>query len=85
VRVAVHRISYEGPAALALQVAPLLADAEGIELKASQPPERRDDPAGTVVLGLTVEGTTDAVTDAIRLIQDGLPPEATIEVDEPAS
>jgi hypothetical protein len=60
----------------------MLADAEGIELRSSQPPERRDDPVGTVVLGLTVEGTTEAVGDAVRLVRDGLPPEATIDVEE---
>jgi hypothetical protein len=76
--VTVYRIAFEGPAALAVGVATVLADANGVELISSEPPSVVD--VETVKLGLAVEGALDSVTDAIASIRDGLPAGASIEV-----
>lgn len=76
--VTVYRITFEGPAALALRVATALADADGVELISSEPPSVVD--VDTVKLGLAVEGAPDSVTDALADIRDGLPAGASIEV-----
>jgi hypothetical protein len=76
--VTVYRITFEGPAALALGVATMLADADGIELTSAEPPSVVD--ADTVKLGLAVEGTPDSVAGAIASIRGGLPAGASIEV-----
>lgn len=76
--VTVYRITFEGPAALALRVATALADADGVELTSSEPPSVVD--VDTVKLGLAVEGAPDSVTDALADIRDGLPAGASIEV-----
>lgn len=75
-----HQVKYEGPAALAVRVATLLADAHGIDLKSA---EKQEDPGrsvGTVLLALTVEGTTEEVAAAVGAIRDGLPAGASITV-----
>jgi hypothetical protein len=76
-----YRINYQGPRTYALEAARLLADADGIELKASQPIEPKP---GTedIVLRLTVEGITDDVLDAVALTRGQLPDGATIEIAE---
>ena len=76
--VTVYRIVFEGPASLAIGVATALADADGVELISSEPPAVVD--ADTVRLGLAVEGTGEAVTDAVANIRDGLRGGASIEV-----
>ena len=80
---AAHQITYEGPPSLAVRAATMLADADGVELVSSQPPERRDKGADKVVLAFTVEGTANAVMAAVRLIGESLPPTATMTI-EPA-
>ena len=76
-----YRINYPGPREHAVEAARVLADADGIELTASQPFEAK---AGSedVVLRLTVEGSTDDVLDAVALTRGQLPPGATIEIAE---
>jgi hypothetical protein len=77
-----HRITYEGPPLLAVQTASMLADAAGVELTASQPPQRLADRPDTVVLAIVVDGTTDAVMAAVRSAKDRLPAGATLVVDD---
>ncbi len=77
-----HQVRYEGPSALAVQVATLLADAEGIDLMSA---ERQDtDGSNETVLVLTIDGTTEAVTAAVGSIGTGLPEAARITVVDPA-
>ena len=76
-----YRIKYQGPSVHAVQAARLLADADGIELTSSQPPERQAD-SEDVVLRLTVLGTTDDVLDAVAMTRGQLPTGATIEIAE---
>ncbi len=66
---------------MAVATAALLADFEGVDLTASEPPARGDGPRGTVVLRLTVGGAPEAVDAAVGHLRAGLPPGATIEVD----
>ena len=82
-RVTSHQVTYEGPSALAIDVATLLADAKGIDLASAERGEAADGTAGTVRLVLTVEATTEAVTAAVGSIGAGLPPGARITVDDP--
>ena len=77
-----HQVRYEGPSALAVQVATLLADADGIDLKSAERREQADGP-GETVLVLTIDGTTEAVTAAVGSIEAQLPSEARITVDGP--
>jgi hypothetical protein len=77
--VPVYRINYEGPSTHAVEAARLLAEADGIELTSSQPPERRGGQT-TVLLQLTVEGTDDAVLDAVAMVRGSLPPDARVEI-----
>lgn len=78
-----HRITYEGPGALATRAATLLADARGIELTSANPPEPLAGSPDQVRLALSVTGTPGDVAAAVRLIGDGLPAGARISV-EPA-
>jgi len=78
--VSAYLITYEGPTSFAVQAATMLADAEGVELRGSEPPQRRADVPDTVVLALTVEGDADAVLDAVADTRDRLPPEARLEI-----
>lgn len=74
-----HRITFEGPPSVAVRVATLLADADGVDLT-SQTPE----PGGTaerVVLVLTVDGTVDDVAAAVAAVEADLPPGATVVHD----
>jgi hypothetical protein len=79
---AAHRIKYEGPSSLAVRAATMLADADGVELVSSQPPERRDKGADKVVLAFTVEGTGNAVMAAVKLVGESLPPAATMTIEQ---
>ncbi len=74
------RVTYEGPSPLAVRAAALLADADGVELTASQPPQRQPG-SETVVLALTVDGDEAAVRAAVRQVAASLPG-ATIDVSE---
>jgi hypothetical protein len=74
------RISYVGPRSFAVRAATLLAEADGIELTASEPPANRDD--DSVLLSLSVEATQQAVDDALRDIAALLPPGAAMRVDD---
>ncbi len=78
----IHQVKYEGPSSLAVRVATLLADAEGIDLTSA---EKQQDPHGPAqtVLALTVEGTTEDVAAAVGLIRDGLPAGADITIEGP--
>jgi hypothetical protein len=78
-----YRITYEGPPTLAVRAATLLADADGVELTASQPPARQDE-SDQVVLRLTVEGSDDAVSAAIEDVGSLLSPYATLEAEPDA-
>lgn len=78
--VSTHRITYQGPAALAIQVAEAVAEAEGVELTGSAPPERGD--GDTVVLVLTVSATAEAVIDAVSDVRTRLPAAATLTLDD---
>jgi hypothetical protein len=77
-----HQVTYQGPSALAVQVATLLADADGIDLTSAA---KQDDPGGSAetVLVLDLEGSTEAVTAAVGSIQAQLPADARITVDDP--
>lgn len=80
--VTTHRITYRGPAALAVDAARLLADAAGVDLTASGRPERagNDD---EVTLVLTVDATQEAVKDAVRSLRERLPVGADLTVEGP--
>ena len=75
-----HRITYQGPFALAVRAATLLADAPGIELTSAGQPERGEGPGGTVVLALTVEGTSEEVAAAVGQMRDAFSAEANVRV-----
>lgn len=76
--VTVHKIRFEGPAALAVRVATALADADGVELTSSAQPSILDE--NTVELNLSVEGARDAVAVAVSSISDELPDGASIKI-----
>jgi hypothetical protein len=65
------RVRFEGPSMLALQVARELADADGIELIASESPAPLDE--GKVELTVVVDATEEAVGDAVAKISETLP------------
>ena len=75
-----HRITFEGPADLAIGIATALADADGVDLTGSDPITRVDD--DTVRLAMTAEGSIDAVAEAIVALRADLPSGATITVHE---
>lgn len=77
-----HRIRYEGPPELAVEVATLLADADGVDLTSSESPQPGgDERSDAVVLALVLDGTTDAVLDAVGQVRSRLPDGATIAID----
>jgi hypothetical protein len=63
---------------MALRIATELAEADGVELISSDPPSIVG--SDTVKLGVTVEGTLGAVTDAVAGIREGMPTGASIEI-----
>jgi hypothetical protein len=81
VGVPVYRINYVGPSTLAVWAARLIADADGIELTSSKPPQRKGG-GETVLLELTVQGSTDDVLDAVASTRGQLPPDVTVEIAE---
>lgn len=78
-----HQVQYDGPSSLAVPVATLLADADGIDLISAEKQENSDGPAESVILVLTVEGTTEAVVAAVESVRAGLPAEASLTVEDP--
>ena len=76
-----HHVKYEGPSSLAMGVATLLADAEGIDLTSAARQETTDGSVDTVRLVLTVEATTEAVMAAVGSIETELPADARITVE----
>ncbi len=76
----VHRLRYQGPAAMTVRVATAVADADGVELVSSEPPSLVD--SGTVVLEMAVEGDADSVSRAVAMLRDDLPVDASIEITE---
>ena len=81
--VTTHLVRYEGPSSLAVRVATLLADAQGIGLTSAEKQDLDDGSADTVVLVLTVEAAVDDVTAAVGSISGGLPDGAGITVETP--
>ena len=77
----VFQIGYRGPLSRAVEAATALAASDGVELKSSERTER-DEVAETVLLVLTVEATSEAITDALALVRQGLPPGATVEIED---
>ena len=77
-----HQVKYEGPSALAVGVATLLADSKGIDLRSAEKHGDADAAVETVLV-LTIEGTSQDVMDAVGSIRTGLPPEARITVVDP--
>jgi hypothetical protein len=75
--VTVYRIRFVGPATLAVRVATLLADADGVDLISSEPPSIVD--TDTVALAVAVDGEHGDVADALAGIRIGLPKDASIE------
>ena len=73
-----YRVRFEGPAALALRVMTALADAEGVELVASDQPDALED--AMVALNVTVEGSFDEVADAVATIRGEVPAGASLEI-----
>lgn len=73
-----HRITFEGPADLAIGVATALAEADGVELTSSDPITKVDD--RTVRLGVTLDGSLDAIAAAVAALRADLPSGATITV-----
>lgn len=74
-------VRFEGPSALAVQVARELAAADGIDLTASKPPVPLDH--GHFALEMTVEATAEALSQAITDIDAELPPGARIFIVDP--
>ena len=68
---------------MAVRVAALLADAPGVELTSAARPEDPEPSEAAVVLALTLEGTTEAVTAALAAVEAELPPGATIALAGP--
>jgi hypothetical protein len=75
--VTVYRIRIQGPPTLAIRVATELADADGVELISSEPPEVLGNDA--VALDVAVDGERSEVADALVRIRDGLPKGASID------
>lgn len=79
-----HRVRFEGPASLAVSTATSLADAEGLELTSSEPPQRLSADDDRVLLALSVEGSMEALLAALERINAELPPEAAILLESGA-
>ncbi len=77
---ATYQVKYEGPLSLAVRVATLLADGEGVDLTSAEKPEHPEGSVEMVRLTLTLEGTTEAVMAAVDSVEAGLPPDASITV-----
>jgi len=78
--VTAHRITYEGPAAMAVRAATLIADAEGVELTSAESPEPLDGRPDIVRLRLVISAAGADAAAAVQSIQDELPPGATVSI-----
>jgi len=78
--VTAHRITYEGPAALAMGAATALADAEGVELTSADRPEPLAGLPDRARLAVTVEGAPEDVAEAVALVRAGLPADCELTV-----
>ena len=74
-----HRIRFEGAAAAALTVATMVADVDGVDLTASEPPVPLQD--GRVRLDLRVQAAGGSIEGALDEIRSELPADSTIELD----
>ncbi|MEO6125266.1 MAG: hypothetical protein ABIR32_16300 [Ilumatobacteraceae bacterium] len=73
-----YQIKFVGPAAIAVRIATMLADADGVDLTSSKPPSVSDH--DTVELAVEVEGAKADVTAALAAIRAALPVDASIDV-----
>jgi hypothetical protein len=73
-----YRVKIEGPAELTLSIATALADADGVDLIASDQPVTVD--TTRVALNVTVNGAFDDVADAVASIRGGMPTGVSIEI-----
>ena len=76
--VTTYRIRFEGPPDLALRVATTIADADGVDLVASEAPTARA--SGLVALHVAVDGLPDDVIAAVGAVRGWLPVGATIDI-----
>lgn len=68
---------------MAVRIATDVADADGIELIASEPPSTVG--ADTIRLGVTVDGERESVARTVARISDGLPAGSSIELETDGS
>jgi hypothetical protein len=73
-----YRVRIEGPVELTLTVVTALADADGVDLIASDRPVTVDETR--VALHVTVNGAFDDVADAVASIRGGMPTGISIEI-----
>lgn len=73
-----YRVRYDGPRDRAVEIATVLADAPGVDLTSSSPPQQTD---GGVRLELVVEGEADDVLDAVGAARADLPAGARLALD----
>jgi hypothetical protein len=71
-------VKYVGPAAQALHVATVLADADGVELVSSDRPVTVEE--DVVALSVKVEGAFDEVADAVARLRAEIPSGASIDI-----
>ena len=76
--VTTSRITFVGPPTSAMGIVTALADAPGVDLVSSDSPRALD--PDTVELSVVVQGTSQAVSDAIDSISADLPEGAAIEL-----
>jgi hypothetical protein len=73
-----YPVRIEGPAELTLNIATALADADGVDLIASDQPVTVDEIR--VALNVTVNGAFDDVADAVASIRGRMPTGVSIEI-----
>jgi hypothetical protein len=73
-----YRVRIEGPAEFTLSVAKALADADGVDLIASDQPVTVDE--SRVALNVTINGAFDDVADAVASIRAGMPTGVSMEI-----
>ena len=74
-----HRIRFEGASAAALAVATAIADADGVDLTASEPPSALAD--SRVRLEFSVQGSSASIEAAVDEIRRIIPRDSAIELD----
>jgi hypothetical protein len=73
-----YRVRIEGPAEFTLSVAKALADADGVDLIASDQPVAVDETR--FALKVTINGAFDDVADAVASIRGGMPTGVSMEI-----